>query len=77
MAIGVLLEQVGLLETTDKGQPICTTDYPSLPPLLFLAGMHLLTRQSCSRSVALEQFAMGKFLHNKDGLQQLIKAAKA
>ena len=41
VAIGVLLEQVGLLETTDKGQPICTTDYPSLPPLLFLAGMHL------------------------------------
>ena len=79
VAIGELGEQLGLLETAVKVHPICTTDYPTP------ARRPSYSLLDCTATRAQLDFAPkhwrdalnDTFLNNKDGLQQLIKAAKA
>ena len=79
VAIGELGEQIGLLETTAKVEPICTTDYPTparRPSYSLLdctstqAKLHLAPRHWRD---ALHDTS----LRNQDGLKQLIQAPKA
>ena len=79
VAIGELGEQIGLLETAAKVQPICTADYPTPAR----RPSYSLLDCTCTRA----QLALAPrhwrdslndtFLHDKDGLQQLIDAANA
>jgi len=78
VAIGKLGEQIGLLETAAKVQPICTTDYPTPArrPSYSLLDC-TCTRAKLNLAPRHWRDALNDtFLHNKDGLQQLIQAAK-
>lgn len=78
VAIGELGEQIGLLETAAKVQPICTADYPtqaqrpsySLLDCSCTSAQLALTRRHWRDSLN------DTFLLNKVGLQQLIKAGR-
>ena len=79
VAIGELGEQIGLLETAAKVQPISTTDYPTPAR----RPRYSLLDCTCTRAklnLAPKHWRDAlhdTFLRNKDGLQQLIQAAKA
>ena len=78
VAIGELGEQLGLLETAAKVHPICTTDYPTP------ARRPSYSLLDCTSTRAQLELAprywrdalRDTYQHNKNGLQQLIKAAK-
>ena len=79
VAIGELGEQIGLLETAAKVQPICTADYPTPAQR---PSYSLLDCTSTRAQLALaprhwRDSLNVTILHNKDGLKQLIQAAKA
>ena len=79
VAIGELGEQIGLLETAAKVHPICTTDYPTPArrPSYSLLDC-ISTRAKLNLAPRHWRDALyDTFLHNQDGLKQLIQAAKA
>ena len=79
VAIGELGEQIGLLETAAKVQPICTADYPTPArrPSYSLLDCTCTRAQLALAPRHWRDSLTDTFLQNKVGLQQLIKAAKA
>jgi len=79
VAIGELGEQIGLLETAAKVQPICTTDYPT-PARRPSYSLLDCTSTRAKLNLAPRHWRdalQDTFLHNKNDLEQLIQAAKA
>ena len=79
VAIGELGEQLGLLEQAAQVQPILTTDYPTAArrPNYSLLDC-TATRAKLDLAPRHWRDALNEtFLHNNDGLQKLIQAAKA
>ena len=79
VAIGELGEQIGLLETAAKVQPIRTTDYPT-PARRPSYSLLDCTCTQAKLNLAPRHWRDAlndTFLHNKEGLQQLIQTAKA
>ena len=78
MAIGELGEQIGLLETAAKVQPICTTDYPT-PARRPSYSLLNCTSTRAKLNLAPKHWRdalQDTFLHNKNDLLQLIQAAE-
>lgn len=79
VAIGELGEQIGLLESAAKVQPICTADYPT-PARRPSYSLLDCTATRTQLDLAPQHWGNAlydTFLHNQDGLKQLIQAAKA
>ena len=79
VAIGELGEQLGLLEQAAKVQPIRTADYPT-PARRPSYSLLDCTASRVQLDLAPQHWRNAlkdTFLHNEDGLQQLIQAAKA
>ena len=79
VAIGELGEQFGLLKQAAKVQPIRTADYPTLarrPSYSLLDCTTTRARLDLNPRHWRDELNE-TFLHNKDGLQRLIQAAKA
>ena len=79
MAIGELGEQLGLLEQAAKVQPISTAEYPTPARRPNYSVLDCTaTRGQLDLAPRHWRDALNDtFLHNSDGLQQLIQAAKA
>ena len=79
LAIGELGEQLGLLEQAAKVKPICTADYPTPArrPSYSLLDCTATRAQLDLPPQHWRDELKDTFLHNQDGLQQLIQAAKA
>ena len=78
LAIGELGEQLGLLEKAAKVQPICTADYPTPAKRPSYSLLNCTaTRDELKLDPQQWRAALNEaFLHNNDGLQQIIQAAK-
>ena len=79
LAIGELGEQLGVLEESAKVQPICTADYPT-PARRPSYSLLNCTATRAQLKLAPQQWRTAlndTFLNNKDGLKQLILAAKS
>ena len=79
VAIGEMGERVGLLEKAAKVQPICTTDYPTLArrPSYSLLDCTATRAQLDLAQRHWRDALNHTFLHNQEGLQQLLQVAKA